>query len=184
MSPIIKETQGSEIIFRSNITLNDSTAILLGDNDWADISRAINDNEILVHGVVIEDSVYVANTNSYVRNVMREMIPNQGGTIFNTNQTGYWFSWTDNLVTTSSALNTVIFVQNVITKEVYMVRSGSTQFVPTRNIPNQVDNNLTLFPNPASHYFEARFDAPIDDPKGRCDYHGRYGPQRKSRNGR
>ena len=162
ISPIIQKYQGSNnIAFTSSITLKDTSDILL--DNWNSIQNAIDNEKIVVRGVVIEDSVFIANTNTHARNVMRKMTPNQGGLIFRNSQNDYWFSWTDNLVTTSTTLDVVIFVQNVDTKEVYMVRSGSTQFVPTRNVPTPGNNNLTVFPNPSNQYFEVKFDAPIEE---------------------
>ena len=163
ISPIIKEIQGDKITFRSNVVLKDTTDILLRDNYWKNTQDAIDDGKIVIRGVVIQDSVLVVNTNTYARNVMRKMTPDQGGEVFDTTQTRYWFSWTDNFVSSASALNVVMFVQNIDTKEVYIARSGATQFVATNNVSNSDYNNLTVFPNPANQYFEAKFDQPITE---------------------
>lgn len=160
----------------------------------ADVTRLeyLADDSIDVHVVIIQDSLAMDSNGQLKRNVMRKMLPDNGGTEFSTTsfpigvprvvtQSWNYADMKDDLETAYQSvdpnvvinnhiparLEAVVFVQNRRTKEVY--QAASTQdintFINVDNIADAVGQeimDLKLFPNPAYDFFNISFSQPLE----------------------
>ncbi|MDP3558648.1 MAG: T9SS type A sorting domain-containing protein [Bacteroidota bacterium] len=125
------------------------------------IANNLNDS-LRAHIVVIEKNVLKssyaaspgANSETNYEYVMRKMLPNQNGSfLFNRNLNGkdtLTLNWNLQKIKNNSEIRIVAFVQNIITKEIYMAKLFSTTLL--NNISELPENKFSfdVFPNPSS----------------------------------
>jgi hypothetical protein len=151
------DINGSSVKVSATITANDT----------------ISDN-FVVHAVVVERNVTTvtgSNSQTNFEWVATRMLPDAGGTFFNQNMSknesvdvNLQWDYFSNEVYDPSQLGVVVFVQNVLTKEVYqssyLLGTASTPTALSNSLSNQT--NVDLFPNPSSKETFVMFNQNID----------------------
>ena len=112
----------------------------------------ISNQNIALFSAVVKDSIEIDGETYY--NVLRDFIPDAGGTIINNNiaigqQSTISTTWTPRSATDITNSTLVTFVQNIETNEIY--QTVATKISGINSIADQTSNIAVLvYPNPAS----------------------------------
>ena len=175
---IVNGGYSGRLIFNQDVTSYDKTDIIvwsLYDPIFAiDVQSNISGNtysinttiealenvqkeEIALRVAVIEKSVTLTNGSIEFNNVLRQMLPNAGGTVINTS----WnakdtrtdaFAWAVPSEVDINNIVAVVFLQNETTGEIYQVATDDTSFLQTGMFDKATplaSIQYVLYPNPA-----------------------------------
>jgi hypothetical protein len=164
-------------VARFNVSMsNSSNTNSISANAKIKANNMLND-DIVVHCAVIERVITSASVpggkSSQYEWVLKKMLPDASGTYVNrtwiTNdsmQFNWIWNYTASDVYDPTKLGTVVFVQNVTTKEVYQSAYvlGNGSFGGPTGINNPLSNqaNVDLFPNPSSKETFVMFNQNVD----------------------
>jgi hypothetical protein len=115
--------------------------------------------------MIVEKKIWAANSNTYLRNVVREMLPNHAGFPYKGGSETFWFPWTSRDSLNTSNTEVIIYLQNIDTKEVYGSRIGSQFFVSTKEVIEKEEEltTISIFPNPAMYYFDVSLSEELSE---------------------
>ncbi len=165
ITPITMTTENDSFDIKSKIILNDILALPIQNDRAQQFITSVNNQELIIRTVIVEDLVIINGGNDTLKHVMRKMLPTHAGEVFSSPSQEINYKWKiDTDIVDASMLDVVIFIQNINTKEVYMVRSGHTMFVPTKEVElEEAQKTMEIFPNPASDYFDVKLNHPIHE---------------------
>ncbi len=153
----------------------------------ADVTRleSLPSDSIDVHVVIIQDSLATDSQNNEKLNVMRKMLPDNGGTEFSTASfpigvartiapPAWDYTTMQGRLSSPNAaaqipgrLEAVVFVQNRRTKEVYQAATTQdvNRFINVDNVADAVGQEITdlkVYPNPAYSFFNVGFSQALE----------------------
>ncbi|MGB0862825.1 MAG: T9SS type A sorting domain-containing protein, partial [Saprospiraceae bacterium] len=164
ISPIeIYPDQNNSYTFYTEINARDTSLLPLESNRVTSIDSALNNDKIVIRAMIVEKAIFDVNSGETLRNVVREMLPNHAGTLYNGGSKNLWLPWTPNAGLNLNNTDIIVYLQHIDTKEVYTSRMGSQVFVSTKEVLKEEINRISIFPNPAQNYFDVNLETELDE---------------------
>lgn len=135
----------------------------------------LSPDKYIVYAAITEDSLIYNGTNNQVHAVVRDILPNSAGKVYNQSWTAgdqvhLNYQWNfGSLNYDPNHLQVIVFVQNDNNSEIYQSESSRDvsgyNIISVKKHPEILEEleelvNLNLYPNPSSNYFNIEFEQP------------------------
>jgi hypothetical protein len=164
ISPIeIYPDQNNSYTFYTEINARDTSLLPLESDRVTNIDSALNNDKIVIRAMIVEKAIFDVNSNTTLRNVVREMLPNHAGTLYKGGTKNLWLPWIPATGLNLNNTDIIVYLQHIDTKEVYTSRMGSQVFVSTKEVLEEEANRISIFPNPAQNYFDVNLEVELEE---------------------